>query len=198
MDMFDEELPLPPFEFGEAFAPVPGPPTNMPAALPQFGPPSQMPQGGPPARFRPPPVEQGQPMVPMLAPPLPAFPTGAMGQPLPSAPAPAVALENGHTLGLTVLLVGIGSAAGLTYGGLFGGVAGGLAGGSMVNLWRAYRHVVRGTPEDDREATISGTYGVLGGAVSLYLFYKARSLSAPNEPKASMDEGLSRRLRGVR
>jgi hypothetical protein len=130
-----------------------------------------------------PPPEMMHPQMMMMPPPV------AFGQPL-----PPTALENGHTLGLAVLLSGIGSAAGLVYGGLFGGIAGGLAGGSAVNLLRAYRHVVKGTPEDDREATISATYGVLGLGASLFLFYKARSSPRPNEPQPE----ASSTLRGMR
>lgn len=117
--------------------------------------------------------------------------------PPPPIPVPPGVLENGHTLGLTVLLAGIGSAAGVAYGGLFGGVAGGLAGGSVVNLLRAYKHIVKGTPEDDREATISATYGVLGGAASIYLFYRSQSKPRKNESK-NPEESNEPNLRGLR
>lgn len=98
-------------------------------------------------------------------------------------------LEDGHTLGLALLLTGVGSALGVAYAGIFGGIAGGLAGGSVVNAVRAYRCMVKGTQDDDREAIISGTYSVIGAAAAGYLLYKGRSMAKPNGVAKENDDG---------
>lgn len=173
------------FDDEEAVVGAPVASTPIPAALPPVGRPT------PPEALTPL-APLGPRLVPQAA-PLPggSFPMSI--EPMPTQPMRAsIPLENGHTLGLSVLAVGIGSALGLTYAGLFGGVGGGLAGGGAVNLLRAYKHFVKGTPADDKEATISATYGVLSVAASIYLFYKGRSSPKPNESKSKNDrlEGL--------
>jgi hypothetical protein len=91
----------------------------------------------------------------------------------PQRPPERIPQDNAHTLGLGLLLVGVGSAIGAKYGGgMFGGLSGGLYGGSIMNLARAARAVTIGTPEADREAVVSGTYAVLGGALASYLLYR--------------------------
>jgi hypothetical protein len=92
-------------------------------------------------------------------------------QPLGDA-ATGIPPEDGNTLGLALLLTGIGSALGFSYAGPYGGIGGGFAGGSIVNAWRAYRCMALSTPAGDSEAIVSGTYAVLGAAASAYLFYR--------------------------
>jgi len=93
----------------------------------------------------------------------------------------------GHLLGFSTLAVSIGAIVGTRYGGLYGGVAGSLFGGSMVNVYRAVRFAMDGSPEADREAVISGTYALaaagFGGAVVYKLDRKRRAVpnaTAPN------------------
>jgi hypothetical protein len=93
-------------------------------------------------------------------------------------------VEDGHTLGLAILLTGIGSALGVVYGGVFGGIGGGLVGGSIVNGIRAWRNVKKGTSDGDREAIVSGTYAVLGAGAAVYLLYKGHEVN-PNERKST-------------
>jgi hypothetical protein len=108
--------------------------------------------------------------------PLPPAPPGIAPEP---GTAPVHGLganlvpENGHTLGLALLLVGVGSAIGVKYGGVFGGVAGAVYGGSTVNAIRAGRAVVQGTPEADKEAMVSATYAVIGAGFATWLVWKS-------------------------
>ncbi|MBW2672289.1 MAG: hypothetical protein JRD89_02585 [Deltaproteobacteria bacterium] len=84
----------------------------------------------------------------------------------------------GHLLGFSTLAVSIGAIAGTRYGGMYGGVAGSLFGGALVNIYRAVRFAMDGSPEADREAAISGTYALaaagFGGAVIYKLDRKRR------------------------
>jgi hypothetical protein len=163
---------LPPAPGQAAFpaGPEPSPlPSSPPAALPEYA-------------TAPHPNDVAAPLVdlrntvtmPVL--PLPAPPPG-----MPSsgaAPAPTSGLgatvisENGHTLGLALLLVGVGGAIGVKYGGLFGGSAGAVYGGSAVNAIRAARAVMQGTPEADREALVSASYAVVGIGFATWLVWK--------------------------
>ena len=92
----------------------------------------------------------------------------------------SVPLENGHTLGLALLLVSAGTAVGLSYGGMFGGVAGGLYGGSVINAIRAARCVTHGTAQSDHEALVSGTYAVACAGLATYLLYRTRTKQNPD------------------
>jgi hypothetical protein len=85
---------------------------------------------------------------------------------------PPVPLENGHTLGLALLLSGVGSLVGLHYGGLYGGAAGVLYGGATVNAVRAGRNLLAGTPEADHEAAVSGTYAVLCAGLASWILWR--------------------------
>jgi len=84
----------------------------------------------------------------------------------------------GHLLGFSTLAVSIGAIVGTRYGGMYGGVAGSLFGGSLVNIYRAVRFAMDGSPEADREVAISGTYALaaagFGGAVIYKLDRKRR------------------------
>lgn len=82
--------------------------------------------------------------------------------------------DDAHTLGLSILLAGIGAAVGLAYGGPFGAVAGSLYGGAVSNAFRAARNVASGTEEADREARISATYMVLSAGAATYIVWKIR------------------------
>lgn len=78
----------------------------------------------------------------------------------------------GHTLGLSLLLASLGTGLGMYWGGAFGGLAGAAMGGGLVNVYRAVRYVMVGTPAADREALISGTYAVISLAAGGYLAYR--------------------------
>jgi hypothetical protein len=106
-------------------------------------------------------------------------PPGAYGDAappgVPVAFAPDVPVENGHSLGLSFLLLAAGTYVGArTVGGLYGGVAGAIFGGSAGNLVRAARMVTRGTSTADHEAIVSATYGVIGVALGSYVVWKAK------------------------
>lgn len=83
-----------------------------------------------------------------------------------------VPVENGHTLGLALLMSGVGSLVGLHYGGLYGGAAGVLYGGATVNAVRAGRNLLAGTPEADHEAAVSGTYAVLCAGLASWILWR--------------------------
>jgi hypothetical protein len=83
-----------------------------------------------------------------------------------------VPVENGHTLGLALLMSGVGSLVGLHYAGLYGGAAGVLYGGATVNAVRAGRNLLAGTPEADHEAAVSGTYAVLCAGLASWILWK--------------------------
>lgn len=88
------------------------------------------------------------------------------------SPLPA---EDGHSLGLSFLLLAIGSYAGVrSVGGLYGGVAGAVFGGATSNLVRAARMITRGTSQSDHEAIVSATYGIIGVGFGSYIVWKAR------------------------
>ena len=192
MDSFGLNLPEPAWDYG-SFAQD----TTLPTAPDQAPPVPTQPVSAPGTAPAPLPVQ-----APLLVP-------GSLG-PVVSAPVPVQApaltpLENGHTLGLTVLLTGIGTTLGIMYGGLYGGAGGALAGGSIVNLIRAYRRATLGTPEDDKEATISATYGVLGLVGAVYLISKSKLVKKDSDKHDTQDLPLkkpskskSNRLQGVR
>ncbi len=90
--------------------------------------------------------------------------------------------ENAHMLGLSVLLVGVGTWLGVKYaGGIFGGLAGSLLAGGAINAYRAVKYYREGSLESDAEAKVSGTYAVISAGVGLYLLtqhstkYKSRA-----------------------
>lgn len=75
-------------------------------------------------------------------------------------------------LGFGLIASSLGAVAGLRIGGVYGGVAGTLFAGSAVNLYRAAIHGSRRTPEGDREAAISATYGLIAAGLGGYISYK--------------------------
>jgi len=81
--------------------------------------------------------------------------------------------NGGHFLGMSTLVVGIAALVGAKYGGWYGGLAGSLFGGGAVNGYRAVTQVMEGTPDGDREATISGTYAVLAAGLAGYVLYRS-------------------------
>lgn len=87
-----------------------------------------------------------------------------MGE-LPTAPA--------HLLGLTTIVVGGAAYAGLRVGGGLGAAAGTLFGGALMNTYRAIAQGMKGTPESDKEAMISGTYAVVAALLGGYAAYRA-------------------------
>jgi chromate transport protein ChrA len=75
-------------------------------------------------------------------------------------------------LGLSVVAVGIGAAAGTRYGGVYGGIAGALFAGSALNIYRAFHYYKLGSESDDKEARVSGTYAVVSGILGAVLWTK--------------------------
>jgi len=51
-------------------------------------------------------------------------------------------------------------------------LAGALAGGACMNGYRAFGSVTDATPDGDREAMISGTFALLGGAAAAWIGWK--------------------------
>ena len=72
------------------------------------------------------------------------------------------------TLGMSLVIVGLGSAIGAARGGIFTAIAGGLYGGAAVNAYRAA--VI--AKEDRQEATVSATFAILGAGVATHLVWK--------------------------
>jgi hypothetical protein len=133
-------------------------------------------------------VHQGQPpaFVPQAAPtarPIQAH-YARPAQPQPMVYAAAAGLpaidDGGHLLGVSTVLVGVGSMLGIRIGGLYGGVAGALFGGAAVNAYRAVTHALAGTEPGDREARISGTYAVVAAGLGGYVAYKTPGRAKPN------------------
>ena len=110
-----------------------------------------------------------QPMVPV------ATPQAAMGDP--------EAEIGGHLLGVSTVLVGIGSLLGVRFGGLYGGVAGALFGGAAVNAYRAVSHAFHGTSESRKEALVSGTYALVAGGLGGYVAWKVDRKKATKNPR---------------
>jgi hypothetical protein len=109
--------------------------------------------------------------------PMPPMPARPMG---PAVPVPVGAhagvagsemtgnLSPSLTLGMSLVIVGLGSAIGAARGGIFTAIAGGLYGGAAVNAYRAA--VI--AKEDRQEATVSATFAILGAGVATYLVWK--------------------------
>jgi len=99
-----------------------------------------------------------------------------------------------HLLGLSTLLVGAGSLAGLRFGGLQGASAGALFGGAAVNLYRAIAFSMKGTPADDREAVVSGTYAVAAAGLAGYILWRrpfARKVASAHEREFRQNGGCA-------
>lgn len=92
----------------------------------------------------------------------------------------------GGTIGLTVVAVAGGAAAGMYYGGAWGALAGSLFGGAAVSTIRALKHVKDGTESSDKEAITSGTYAVGAAAIGGVIWAKLVQPGAgyvKNKPK---------------
>lgn len=157
--------------------PAPGAPPALPPSPGSGG--TVMMTGAPPGQ----PLAPGQHGPPtavavrhsMPGPVVPPYTSLEPHQPIQQAMAATPDLANNdgaHSLGLSILLVGVGIAVGTYYKGIWGGVSGGLYGGALANFVRAGRNMTHGTPDSDREAIISGTYGVLSSGVASYLLWK--------------------------
>ena len=147
---------------------------SLPALPPPPGAMPSVPAGPPPAPGPADAAQQPRPFVnPMVmgAPsaPLHAVPMVAQS---PAMAAGEIPQEGSHTLGLAVLVAGVGAVVGWRFGGAFGSLAGGLIGGSVVNGWRALRYYQEGTDEGDKEAAVSATYAALTAALSGYVIVK--------------------------
>lgn len=95
------------------------------------------------------------------------------------------AVPMSHMLGMSVLLPAVGTIAGMKYAGMYGGLGGALGAGSLINAYRAVKFMLRGDSESDREATISGTYAVLGLGAAGYLVYRGLK---PKSAKSKHDD----------
>jgi hypothetical protein len=153
------------------------------------------PDGSQPAAFAPPPVAP-LPTTPAavapqaVAPVMQAAPPMAPLRPMPLAPAmpmpaaeynPDVA-DRGHLLGFGLIASSLGAVAGLRIGGVYGGVAGTLFAGSAVNLYRAALHAARRTPEGEREAVVSATYGLIAAGLGSYISFKTSEWGKEDRP----------------
>jgi hypothetical protein len=90
-----------------------------------------------------------------------------------------------------VVLVALGTLAGIRYGGGYGGLAGGIAAGAAINAWRALKHYQMGTPDGDKEAMVSGSYAVGAAILSAVVATKLASptgASIPLLPNKSDDD----------
>lgn len=121
----------------------------------------------------PPPPQRGAPVAPYAGPPPMLQPMGPYGA-TPFAPAPG----EGHNLGVQLIVLGLGTAGGALLAHqqrgsvTMGSIAGSFAAGAAVNLFRAWSHWRQGTPDGDREAAISGTYGVIAGGLAGFFWWK--------------------------
>jgi len=104
-------------------------------------------------------------------------------------------LSTGNLLGLGILLPTAGLLVGLKYDGFYGGLGGSLAAGSLINVYRSVKYMLRGTPEDDKEAIISGTYAAIGLGVSTWLILKGLKAKKANKNE---DDESDNSLRGVK
>jgi hypothetical protein len=96
-----------------------------------------------------------------------------------------------HLLGLSTLLVSMGSLIGLRFGGLQGATSGALFGGAAVNAYRAVKFSTEGTVAADREAVVSGTYAVAAAALAGYILWKhpaAKKIGAAHEQEFSVNK----------
>ena len=80
--------------------------------------------------------------------------------------------SNGHSLALSIVLVGAGAAVGAKYGGLPGAGAGVLAGGALANTWRALSHFKLGSEAGDKEGRVSAVYALLGAAAGGLIWWR--------------------------
>lgn len=80
-------------------------------------------------------------------------------------------------LGAAFLIVGVGHLIGGMKGGLLGSLAGGFYGGAAVNAVRA----ARSYKSQPKEATISGTFAILGAGIGTYLLWKLGENKAKKE-----------------
>lgn len=130
-----------------------------------------------------------------------------MPPPRPYGEAFAPAPGEGHNMGMQLIVLGLGTAGGAYLAHqqrgsvTFGSLAGSFAAGAAVNLYRAWTHWRLGTPHGDREAAISGTYGVIAAGLGGFFWWKfvlepgkssRRALPNPDDDEDEDDEPLAR------
>lgn len=106
------------------------------------------------------------------APPPPPAPTDLVpvqGRPIRFAMGSLSSAQNTNLLGLSTVAVPLGVFAGYKVAGAYGSVGGALLMGAAINAFRAAK---LSSPEDVHEATVSGTYALLGTLVGGYLIWK--------------------------
>lgn len=129
-------------------------------------PPAQLAAGPSPAPFQG--SIQQRSLAPMNYPQL--QPPTAMGE------APST---QSHMLGAVTVFVGLGALVGMRLGGGYGAGAGMLFGGALVNAYRAIKSSMQGTPADDKEAYVSGTFALVSTGVGGYVVWKLMSGDTP-------------------
>lgn len=107
---------------------------------------------------------------PQWAPPQPQV--SPYGQPDQPDGMQLYAKDTRSMLGVSIVALAIGAGVGYRYGGLVGGLVGFLGAGAAVNTYRAVSGYTKGTPEDDAEAKVAGTFAVVGAAAAGGIAYK--------------------------
>lgn len=171
-----------------------GPPPEAPSPVPQLPAAAAAPSSSAPRRQHA--LQPSGPAALPLGPPAAAPPPWAAGRRTERTISPRAVGQvshefGGHLLGFSTLAVSLGAIVGTRYGGMYGGAAGALVGGAVVNVYRAIRFAMEGTPAADREAIVSGTYALaaagFGGAVIWKVDRTRRA--RPNPPAAAGNGG---------
>ena len=118
------------------------------------------------------------PLPPLPPPPMQPMP-GNLRAPMPRGLGDDTPESASNLLGLALLAVPVAAAVGAKYAGLLGLLGGALLGGAAVNSVRAAKNFMDGTSDSDREATVSGTYAVVGAAAGAYLVYQGQKKPEP-------------------
>jgi len=185
-EMFDSALPPAPGEFvplAEEPPPMPSRPMAPSAAMVRAAPEWQALDPAPAAYFPPAPAT------------LPSFGSDAAFATPPAAADGGVVREGEQSttaLGLTILAWAAGAVVGgvLMKGGAVGAMGGLLVSSALVNAARAASNATKGTPEADKDAIVSGTYMLGGGALGVYLLVKAhQEAKAAERASEGEDEG---------
>jgi len=91
--------------------------------------------------------------------------------------------ERAHALGMSTLAVGIGTVAGMRWGGVYGALSGSLFAGAALNAYRALQLTMRADAASRREAAISGSYAVATGMLAGYLAYRGHKTKTEKKRK---------------
>jgi hypothetical protein len=83
--------------------------------------------------------------------------------------------QHAHMLGLSIIGAATGAVMGYRYGGGYGAISGTVLAGSVLNAYRAFKHMQEGTPDGRREAMVSGTYSIGAAVLGSLIWWKLAS-----------------------